>query len=157
MHPQVIQDEPGTCPICGMDLVPVHEEGAKETTGIHVDPGFLQNFAVRTAPVRKGSIPVVIRTIGTLDYNQKNIVSVSTKTEGWIEKAYVNYIGQPVKRGDVLFDIYSPRLVTTQQEYLAALAYVEELSRGGDENAVARAQSLLEATSGRLRFWDITG
>jgi RND family efflux transporter MFP subunit len=156
MHPQVIQDHPGTCPICGMDLVPVQEEEPGEGTGIHVDPSFIQNFAVRTTQVRKGSIPVLIRTIGTLDYNQKNIVSVSTKTEGWIEKAYVNYIGQSVKRGDVLFEIYSPPLVTTQQEYLAALAYVEQLRRGGDENAVARAQSLLEATSGRLRFWDIT-
>ena len=201
MHPQVIQDHPGTCPICGMnlvplkqepapspsakqkekkikywvapmdpnyisdkpgkspmgmDLVPVYEEEETEATGIHVDPNFIQNFAVRTTAAEKGSIPIVIRTIGTLDYNQKNIVSVNTKFAGWIEKANVNYIGEQVKRGEVLFEIYSPELVTTQQEYLAALDYLQKLSSKGDEKAVERAKSLLEATRERLHYWDIT-
>ncbi len=200
MHPQVIQDHPGTCPICGMnlvplketqtaavankpkekkikywvapmdpnyisdkpgkspmgmDLVPVYEEEEPEATGIRVDPDFIQNFAVRTAPVEKGSIPILIRTVGTLDYNQKNIVSVNTKFAGWIEKANVNYIGEPVKRGDVLFEIYSPELVTTQQEYLAALDYVGKLSSKGEKEAVVRAKSLLNATRERLHYWDI--
>jgi Cu(I)/Ag(I) efflux system membrane fusion protein/cobalt-zinc-cadmium efflux system membrane fusion protein len=201
MHPQVIQDEPGTCPICGMnlvplkespaptaadspkekkikywvapmdpnyisdqpgkspmgmDLVPVYEEEEPAATGIHVDPNFIQNFAVRTTVAQKGSIPIVIRTIGTLDYNQKNIASVNTKFEGWIEKANVNYIGEPVRRGDVLFEIYSPQLVTTQQEYLAAVDYVEKLSTNGTEDSIRRAKSLLEATHERLHYWDIT-
>jgi Cu(I)/Ag(I) efflux system membrane fusion protein/cobalt-zinc-cadmium efflux system membrane fusion protein len=201
MHPQVIQEEPGTCPICGMNLtpvkesptsspadtpkekkikywvapmdpnyisdkpgkspmgmnlVPVYEEEEPAATEIHVDPNFIQNFAVRTAVVEKGPIPIVIRTIGTLDYNQKNIVSVNTKFEGWIEKANVNYLGESVHRGEVLFEIYSPQLVTTQQEYLAALDYVEKLSANGAKDAVARARSLLEATHERLHYWDIT-
>ena len=201
MHPQVIQDEPGTCPICGMnlvplreesappvsdtpkekkikywvapmdpnyisdqpgkspmgmDLVPVYEEEEPRVNGIHVDPNFIQNFAVRTEVVEKGSIPVDIRTIGTLGYDQKNIVSINTKFTGWIEKANVNYVGEPVKQGDVLFEIYSPELVTTQQEYLAAVDYVNKLKSGGDAGAVARAESLLEATHERLRYWDIT-
>jgi Cu(I)/Ag(I) efflux system membrane fusion protein/cobalt-zinc-cadmium efflux system membrane fusion protein len=201
MHPQVIQEEPGLCPICnmnlvplreepaptasgkpkekkikywvapmdpnyisdkpgkspmGMDLVPVYEEEEEtKVTGVHVDPNFIQNFAVRTTEAQKGSIPIVVRTIGTLDYNQKNIVSVNTKFEGWIEKANVNYIGESVKRGDVLFEIYSPPLVTTQKEYLAALDYLEKLQISGDKGAVARAKSLLEATHERLHYWDI--
>jgi len=121
-----------------------------------VDPNFIQNFAVRTAVVEKGSIPILIRTIGTLAYNQKNIISVNTKNEGWIEKANVNYIGESVKRGDVLFEIYSPQLVTTQQEYLSTVDYLEKLSVSGDKDAVARAKSLLAATNERLHYWDIT-
>ncbi len=166
MHPQVIQDEPGTCPICGMNLTPVKgsptpsaadsSDEESSNPGVHVDPNFIQNFSVRTAVVEKGSIPIVIRTIGTLDYNQKNIVSVNTKFEGWIEKANVNYLGESVRRGQVLFEIYSPQLVTTQQEYLAAVDYVEKLSANGTEDAVARAKSLLEATHERLHYWDIT-
>lgn len=167
MHPQVIQDEPGTCPICGMNLTPVKEsptpsaadspkEEAPASPGVHVDPNFIQNFAVRTIIAEKGSIPIVIRTIGTLDYNQKNIVSVNTKFEGWIEKANVNYIGESVSRDEVLFEIYSPQLVTTQQEYLAAVDYVEKLSINGTKDAVTRAKSLLEATHERLRYWDIS-
>jgi Cu(I)/Ag(I) efflux system membrane fusion protein len=155
MDPNYISDKPGKSPM-GMDLVPVYEEEEPEATGIRVDPDFIQNFAVRTAPVEKGSIPILIRTVGTIDYNQKNIVSVNIKFAGWIEKANVNYIGEPVKRGDVLFEIYSPELVTTQQEYLAALDYAGKLNSKGDEKAIALAQSLLKATRERLHYWDIT-
>ena len=200
MHPQVIQDEPGNCPICGMalvpvkdtaataapekkdrkikywrapmdptyisdkpgkspmgmDLVPVYEDEVASPGGIRVDANFLQNFAVRTAVAETGSIPVDIRTVGTLAYNEKNIVSVNTKFEGWIEKAKVNYVGEPVRRGEVLFEVYSPQLVTTQEEYLAALDYVEKLSSGAYPDAVERAKSLLKAAEERLHYWDIS-
>jgi len=203
MHPQVIQDHPGDCPICGMKLVPVNDPGAGASTaetqkperkikywrapmdpnyisdkpgkspmgmdlipvyedeepaetGIRVDPSFLQNFAVRTAPAEEGSIPIEIRTVGILGYNERDIASVNTKFEGWIEKVHVNYIGEPVKKGQVLFEIYSPQLVTTQQEYLAAMSYLEKLSSGGTEEAIERARSLLEASHERLHYWDIT-
>lgn len=202
MHPQVIQDEPGTCPICGMnlvplrqdsagaaapaaggerkikywrapmdpnyisdkpgkspmgmDLVPVYEDEGPAVSGVRVDPSFLQNFAVKTAVVEQGSIPIDIRTIGVLTYNEKNIASINTKFEGWIEKAYVNYVGEPVEKGQVLFEIYSPQLVTTQQEYLAALDYVRRLESKSEPDAVARARSLLESARERLHYWDIT-
>ncbi len=155
MDPSFISDQPGKSPM-GMDLIPVYEEDSPPVTGIRVNPNFLQNFAVRTAVVEKGSIPVDIRTIGILTYNEKGIVSVNTKFEGWIEKAAVNYIGEPVRQGDLLFEIYSPQLVTTQQEYLAAIDYLERLSSGGHPDAVARARSLLEAARERLLYWDIT-
>ena len=207
MHPQVIQDEPGNCPICGMklvplkkesalaapaatetnsgskerkikywrapmdpnfisdkpgkspmgmDLVPVYEDEAPTTSGVRVDPAFLQNFAVRTAVVKEGSIPVDIRTIGVLTYNERDIASVNTKFAGWMEKVYVNYIGEPVKKGQLLFEIYSPQLVTTQQEFLAAVGYVNKLEGKASADAVERARSLLKAARERLRYWDIT-
>jgi Cu(I)/Ag(I) efflux system membrane fusion protein len=155
MDPNYISDKPGKSPM-GMDLIPVYEDEASSGTGVRVDPSFVQNFAVRTAVVERGSIPVDSRTVGILDYNQKNIASINTKFAGWIEKVNVNYIGQEVKRGEVLFEIYSPQLVTTQQEYLAAADYVKKLSEGGDPDAVARARSLLESTRERLHYWDIT-
>jgi Cu(I)/Ag(I) efflux system membrane fusion protein/cobalt-zinc-cadmium efflux system membrane fusion protein len=198
MHPQVLQGEPGTCPICGMnlvpvkgagesgpekereikhwvapmdptyisdkpgkspmgmDLIPVYEEEQPEETGVRVDPNFVQNFAIRKAQAEIGSIPIQIRTLGILAYNQKSIVAVNTKFDGWIEKAYVNYIGESVRQGDALFEIFSPQLVTTQQEYLAAVDYLEKLSDGGEADAVERARSLLSAAHERLRYWDIT-
>jgi membrane fusion protein, copper/silver efflux system len=156
MNPNYISDKPGKSPM-GMDLIPVYEDDVPQEGGIHVDASFLQNFAVRTAKAEMGSIPVDIRTVGLLDYNQKDLTLVSTKFEGWIEKVYVNYVGEAVQKGEVLFEIYSPQLVTTQQEYLSAHAYVGKLSRGGDPDAVARARSLLNATAERLRYWDITG
>ncbi len=155
MDPNYISDKPGKSPM-GMDLVPVYEDEVSSGTAVRVDPSFVQNFGVRTAAVERGSIPVDSRTVGILDYNQKNIVSVNTKFEGWIEKVHVNYVGQEVRRGEVLFEIYSPQLVTTQQEYLAASDYVKRLSEGGDPDAIKRAQSLLQATHERLHYWDIT-
>jgi len=156
MDPNYISDKPGKSPM-GMDLIPVYEDEVFTETGVRVDPNFVQNFSVRTAVVQRGSIPVDSRTVGILDYNQKNIFSVNTKFEGWIEKVHVNYIGEEVNRGEVLFEIYSPQLVTTQQEYLAAADYVKKLAEGGDPDAVMRARSLLQATRERLRYWDITG
>jgi membrane fusion protein, copper/silver efflux system len=155
MDPNYISDKPGKSPM-GMDLVPVYEDEQPAATGVRVDPGFLQNFGVRTATVEKGSIPIEIRTIGVLTYNEKDIASVNTKFEGWIEKAYVNYIGEPVKKGQVLFEIYSPQLVTTQQEYLATLDYVGRLGERSNQDAIDRAKSLLEAARERLHYWDIS-
>ncbi len=155
MNPNYISDKPGKSPM-GMDLVPVYEDGQAQETGIRVDPSFLQNFAVRTVKAVMGSIPVDIRTVGLLNYNEKNLASINTKFEGWIEKAYVNYVGEPVSKGQVLFEIYSPQLVTTQQDYLSALEYVQKLSGRADPDAVARARSLLDATRERLHYWDVT-
>ncbi len=155
MNPNYISDKPGKSPM-GMDLVPVYEDEQAQDTGIRVDPGFLQNFAVRTVKAETGSIPVDIRTVGLLNYNEKNLAFINTKFEGWIEKAYVNYVGEPVSKGQVLFEIYSPQIVTTQQDYLSALEYVQKLTGRADPDAVARARSLLDATRERLHYWDIT-
>jgi len=155
MDPNFISDKPGKSPM-GMDLVPVYEDQQSTASGIRVDPSFLQNFSVRTAVVEKGTIPIEIRTVGVLIYNEKNIFDINTKFEGWIEKAYVNYVGEPVKKGQLLFEIYSPQLVTTQQEFLSSVGYVRKLESGGTPDALKRARALLEASRERLHYWDIT-
>jgi hypothetical protein len=126
MNPAEISSKPGKDSM-EMDLIPVYEDEQPQETGIRVDPSFLQNFAVRTVKAGMGSIPVDIRTVGLLNYNDKNLAFINTKFEGWIEKASVNYIGEPVAKGQVLFEIYSPQLVTTEQDYLSALQYVQKL------------------------------
>jgi Cu(I)/Ag(I) efflux system membrane fusion protein len=155
MNPAEISSKPGKDSM-GMDLIPVYEDAQPQETGIRVDPSFLQNFAVRTVKAETGSIPVDIRTVALLNYNEKNLAFINTKFEGWIEKALVNYVGEPVSKGQALFEIYSPQLVTTQQEYLSGLEYVRKLSGRADLDAVKRANSLLDATRERLRYWDIT-
>ena len=155
MDPSYISDKPGKSPM-GMDLIPVYEDEATAESGIRVSQSFLQNFGVRTAKAESGSIPIQIRTVGILTYNDKNVASVNTKFEGWIEHANVNYVGEPVQKGQVLFEIYSPQLVTTQQEYVDGLKYVEKLRSGGTSDAISRAQSLLQASRERLQYWDIT-
>ena len=155
MDPGYVSDKPGKSPM-GMDLVPVYEEPAQAQSGIRVDPHFLQNFSVRSARVERGRIPRLIRTIATLHYNPRTMVSINTKFEGWIEGAHVDYLGQPVREGDLLFEIFSPQLLTTQQEYLAALRFLERLRSRADPQAVQRARALVEAARQRLLFWDVT-
>jgi membrane fusion protein, copper/silver efflux system len=155
MDPTYISDKPGKSPM-GMDLIPVYEGEEPSDNVIHVSPAFVQNFSVRTAVVETGSIASDIRTVGVLAYNEQGIVSVNTKFDGWIEKAKVNFVGQDVAKGQVLFEIYSPQLVTTQQEYLAAIGFLDRLSAGGDPGAVERARALVEASKERLRYWDIS-
>lgn len=166
MHSQVIQDHPGECPICGMQLVPVRKETTshdrdrqardrkikyykstmllgeisqtprkdsmgmemvpvyqdeEETRTITVDPTTIQKMGVRTAFVTKGPLRRVIRTVGTIDYNETALADVTTKFRGWIEKLYVDSTGKQVHKGEALFDIYSPDLYNAQNEYVLAL------------------------------------
>lgn len=155
MLPNFVSDQPGKSPM-GMDLVPVYEDEAPAGTGVRVDPSFLQNFGVRTAVAEKGAIPLDIRTVGTLAHNERNIVAVNTKYDGWIEKSYFNTLGEHIKRGDLLFEIYSPQLVTTQKEYLAARQYLDKMQASGYADVVNRARSLVDAARERLRYWDIS-
>lgn len=156
MDPNYTSEQPGKSPM-GMDLVPVYAEEAVADGGIRVSRSFLQNFAVRTAEVHRGALPVSIRTVGILAHNEERVVSVQTKYEGWIERASINNVGETVERGDVLFEIYSPQLVTTQREFLGAMEYVRRLQQSGAyPEAIERAQSLLAASRERLLYWDMT-
>ena len=156
MDPNYVSDQPGKSPM-GMDLVPVYEDEALAGGQVRVSQSFLQNFAVRTAEVRRGSLPILIRTVGILAHNEERVVSVQTKYEGWIERASVNNVGEMVERGDVLFEIYSPELVSTQREFIGAMEYAARLRESGAyPEAIERARSLLEATRERLLYWDMT-
>jgi membrane fusion protein, copper/silver efflux system len=104
----------------GMDMVPVYE-GEEETNVIAVDPGTVQEMNVRTAAVTKGPLRRVIRTVGTIDYNETALADVTTKFRGWIEKLYVDSTGKQVRKGEPLFEIYSPELYSAQNEYVLAL------------------------------------
>lgn len=164
MHPDVIQKEPGTCPICHMDLTPMQADSEATDEGdtpaghqgatVRIDPAVVQNMNVLTEPVRIQNIERHIRTVGYLSYDQERMVSVTTKYSGWLEKVHVNYIGQPVRKGEPLFEVYSPELVQTAQELLSAQSYVQQMQKAPDD-ARQRAEALLAAARSRLAFWDI--
>ncbi|MDE0367160.1 MAG: efflux RND transporter periplasmic adaptor subunit [Gammaproteobacteria bacterium] len=165
MHPNVVMPGPGNCPICGMDLRAVRDAAPQSPPAqasprdgvVRVSHSFLQNFAVRTAEVRRGPLTISTRAVGVLAHDEARLVSVNTKFAGWIEEARINNIGESVEAGDVLFEVYSPEVVTTEREYLAAVAYLRRLREGGAyREAVDRAASLLAAARERLRNWDIS-
>src|SRR5262245_35650560 len=133
MHPQVIQDKPGNCPICGMKLTPIRKQNAsanpssnsetiaEDSRTIAVDPVTVQNMGIRTALVKRGPLRRIIRTVGTIDYNETTLADVTTKFKGWVEKLYVDSTGQQVHSGEPLFEVYSPDLYSAQREYLLAI------------------------------------
>src|ERR1700749_1249056 len=96
MHPQIIQDHPGDCPICGMKLTPIRDNSAGATsnapadTNIIVDSVTVQTMGVRTAVVARGPLRRTIRTVGIVSYNETTLGDVTTKFKGWIEKLDVN-------------------------------------------------------------------
>ena len=158
MDPTYIRNEPGQSPM-GMDLVPVYEEegGEKEPAStIRIDPVTVQNMGVRFQAVVKQPLAKSIRTFGNITYDETRIYTVNTKFDGWIEKLYVNFEGESVRKGQPLFEIYSPELVTAQEEYLLALKQFNTLSESSYPHIRDGAKRLLEASETRLRYWDLS-
>jgi Cu(I)/Ag(I) efflux system membrane fusion protein len=142
----------------GMDYLPVYADEASaaraEAGTVVIDPRMVQNMNVVTVLVGRADVERAIRTVGYLDYDQQRMVTVTTKYRGFVEKVYVNYVGEPVRAGEPLFEIYAPDLVQTQEELLSALSFVRRLD-GASEESRRRAQALLEAARQRLSYWDI--
>jgi hypothetical protein len=141
MHPFIIMDHPGKCPICAMDLEPL--DISTYTGQVALDPVISQEMGVRVAEVTSGPLTREIRTVGSVDYDETAVRDVTTKVSGWIEKLYVNSTGQPVKKGQPLFDLFSPELYIAQTDYLMALK---------DKSDPHLARDVLV----RLKFFDIS-
>lgn len=152
MHPHIVEEEPGQCPICGMDLTPMKQSGAGEGV-VQIDPATIQNIGVRTATVDVTPLQQTVRTTGRFEVNEQATAAVAPKIGGWVERLYVDYEGARVARGQPLLDIYSPELVSTQEEYLLALRNAERLE--GTAGA-QDAQRLVEAAQRRLAYWDVS-
>jgi multidrug efflux pump subunit AcrA (membrane-fusion protein) len=156
MDPTEIYDHPGKSKM-GMDLVPVYENeaGAGQGGSITIDPVTVQNMGVRTDMVQQMDFTRNIRTVGKIEYDEENLYMVTTKISGWIEKLYVDYEGKLVQKGEPLLEIYSPELVTTQEEYLLALNTRNMVGNSSIESIRGGAESLLESTRKRLLYWDV--
>jgi membrane fusion protein, copper/silver efflux system len=204
MHPSIMQDHPGECPICGMKLVKVEpgrggvtgaggdhtilyyrspmdprvtshtpqkdELGmdyvpvyADELTGgqstvpgeatVEIDPARQQLIGLTTAEVSAGPVGGSWRTVGTVAMDETRERHINLKVSGFVERAYVDYVGKSVKRGDPLFALYSPELLSAQEEYLLALRTREALSQGGALKSDGDA--LVKAARRRLLLWDV--
>ncbi|MBY0499352.1 MAG: efflux RND transporter periplasmic adaptor subunit [Nitrosomonas sp.] len=138
----------------GMDYLPVYE-GEPETSGqIRISPEKIQKLGVKTAAVAKRTLTRSIRALGSIQVDERRIHAVTPKFEGWIQRLYANATGQAVKRGQPLLEIYSPELMTAQQEYLIARQGWQMLQEGSDQ-ARNTASRLVENSLQRLHYWDI--
>jgi Cu(I)/Ag(I) efflux system membrane fusion protein len=169
MHPSVIRDRPGACPVCGMNLVKkIVKEGSasgeqagqlveqKEMEGVTLSPTQRLLANVATEPVTRRNLSQEIYTVGKIDYDETNLAHVSARIGGRIDKLYVDFTGKEVKKGDPLLEIYSPDLVSAQQEYLLAQNAYQKLKSSSLNEPAQNSQSLLEASKEKLLLWGIT-
>jgi multidrug efflux pump subunit AcrA (membrane-fusion protein) len=140
MHPQVIRDAPGLCPICHMELTPLVADEGGGAGAITIDPVVVQNMGVRTSAARRGPLARSIRAVGYLDEAEPRIHDVNLRVSGWVERLHADTVGMHVAAGDPLFDLYSPELHVA----------VEELIVGRRSAAGPASAALTEASRRKL-------
>jgi Cu(I)/Ag(I) efflux system membrane fusion protein/cobalt-zinc-cadmium efflux system membrane fusion protein len=155
MDPTYIRNEPGKSPM-GMDLVPVYEDETASGSIITIDPVTSQNMGVRMSPVTRKSLSRTIRTVGLIAYEESKQFSINSKIDGYIERLYANETGQLVKKGSPLLEIYSPALVSAQEEFLLARNNKLSLNQSPFPAIADGANRLLESSRRRLKLWDIS-
>lgn len=206
MHPTIVQDHPGECPICGMKLVLVAKgKGAAPSSGaaekkilfyrspmdpkqtshtprkdemgmdylpvyqdevgsgaavsgmaaVEIDPARQQLIGLKTAVVTEGPVGGSWRTVGRVAIDETRVRHVNLKIPGFVERIYVDYVGKKVKRGDPLFSIYSPELLSAQEEYLLALKTQAELAKHGGFASTGES-ALVSGARRKLELWDIS-
>ncbi len=207
MHPTVVADKPGSCPICMMDLVPISEDHGggdaappktktvwrstmnpgevsdrpgKDSMGmdlvaeeIPVDSGGTggevsglarirmnaqkrQLIGVRTAPVRKLAFLRTLRAVGRVVADEKRLRQVTTKIDGYVERLYANAVGEVVRKGQPLLEIYSPELLASQNEYLVALAARKRTAGSSIASVAGYGDELVVSSRRRLQLFDIS-
>jgi len=159
MHPQYKAEKPGKAPDCGMDLVPKYadEQTASMAPGsVMIAASKQQLIGVRTTEAKRESLVRDVRTTGQITADETKIAHVHVKINGFIEQVFVDYVGQLVKKGQPLFTLYSPDLVSTQEEYLIAKRGEKTLSTSEFAEVAQGSQSLLRSTRERLKLWDIS-
>ncbi|MCJ0813687.1 efflux RND transporter periplasmic adaptor subunit [Vibrio vulnificus] len=123
MDPNYKRDKPGKSPM-GMDLIPVYAEdlaGANDKEGtVKIDPSVENNLGVKTDSVTLAKLSPRIETVGYIAFDESKLWQTNVRVSGWVEKLYINAVGEQVKKGDVLFTLYSPELVKAQEELLNA-------------------------------------
>lgn len=155
MHPQIRQLEPGQCPICGMDLIPVEGSTSSQDDERRVSLSDRAKILARIRTVeaqRLGSGRVERRLLGRVDYDERSLRTVTAWVSGRIDRLHVSTTGERVKRGQVIATLYSPEVYTAHQDLIQAHQQLERLQVAATPSASRAAQAALEAARERLRL-----
>lgn len=161
MHPQIISDKPGSCPICGMDLVPVESIGKKESkdeveglSKVFVSDQQAKMLGLTYEKSEKREIKKEIITSATIVQDETRLYKINTKISGWVEKLFVNQTGQYVRKGQPLMEVYSPEILSAKEEYISILKSLEKLKDGDSLKNILI--SLKDSAKERLRLLDVS-
>jgi Cu(I)/Ag(I) efflux system membrane fusion protein len=148
MHPQVMKDMPGKCPICGMDLISVQRNNTSDAEEIKLSPLQVQLGNIHAEGINSGMLGDKIVLTATLAFDQTKITSISARVMGRIEKLYFKNTGDYVKRGDKIFDLYSEELNNAKQELIMALERKNTL-----DNSLFDFNRLIQSAKFKLQLW----
>jgi Cu(I)/Ag(I) efflux system membrane fusion protein len=154
MHPSVKQAVPGTCPICGMSLIPVTKEQQQQGI-VMIDEARRQLIGVRTEPVVQAPMRETFRAVGHVAYDESALADVNLKVHGWITKLLVNATGQRVERGQTLFTMYSPELYNAEQDFLLATKGASAAAASAEQGP-SRSELFKGASRQRLHLLGLT-
>lgn len=169
MHPSYTSPRPGTCPICGMNLVEMkkgedhkgHQAESNEMTMVEgritiaVSPEKQQKIGVRFATVVKTNLTKTIQFTAVLEHNETHYARIAPRFSGWIQKLYANYTGQEITKGEPLMSIYSPDVLSATTEYLLAFEQFEKFKTNSANPEYERAKVLLDSARKKLSLWEI--
>lgn len=157
MNPEITSPTPAKDEM-GMDYIPVYAEdqvSAGPAGTVLIDPVTLQNIGVRTGFVETKTISNTIRAPGRITYDESLLTTINARTEGWVEELFVNRTGDFVKADTILLDLYSPQLVSSQQEYLLALKAWEEQKNSAYPDIREGAEELKDLARKRLELLNV--
>ncbi len=154
MHPQIHEDGPGKCPICGMDLIPVlageQGQGDDGPTTLRMSEAAVQLAEVRTAPVERKAVARELDLVGRITADETRVAYLTSWVEGRIDRLFVDYTGVPVLAGDHMAEVYSPQLYSAQEELFQAIRSAEALAAGPVERLRESALASVEAAKRKL-------
>jgi RND family efflux transporter MFP subunit len=165
MHPSIVSDKPGNCPICGMKLVPIGQDAMAAPAGpatpaglaaVSISPAARERMGLTFGTVQRRGLERDVRTSARIAVDETRLYHVTLKVDGWVNHLHEIVTGKYIKKGQPLVTIYSPDLVSAQQEYLIALQSRERLAASADPDARQGADSLLAASRRRLELLDVS-
>jgi len=158
MHPQIKLPKPGLCPICNMDLIPVTMDETQVATSMRqltVSESAKELMDIEVAPVERKFVNAIVRMVGKVDYDETNIAYITAWVPGRLDKLYVDYTGVPVNKGDHMVYLYSPELISAQEELLQAIEAVKNIQE--TELGIMRemTESTVKSAREKLRLWGL--
>ncbi|MGE5609233.1 MAG: efflux RND transporter periplasmic adaptor subunit [Bacillota bacterium] len=161
MHPNIVRNEPGNCPICSMPLIK-RKKGEQVKlpedvlARVQLSPQRIALANIQTSVVEPRALVHDIHAVGVLDYNETKVAQISARVAGRADELFLQYTGQDIKKGEPLYSLYSPELYTAQREYLLARKRANELPAAAAQDARTDAASVYNASMQKLVLWGIT-
>lgn len=152
MDPQVVEYQPGKCPICKMDLTPVQKKKGEKNDELQLSDQQIELGNIQTAPIQSGTIGDRLILTGTVNFDQNKASSISVRIMGRVEKLYFKNLGDYVPKGAALFDLYSEELNNAKQEYLLTL----DKKRKFNSNSSIDFDQLIQSAKNKLLLWGMT-